>query len=118
MGIYENVKKACNNKGISINKLEQNLEFARSSISKFNTNVPSIEKMSLIAKELDVTVDFLMTGEEKVDEDHYYINDDAKEMAEFMHKNPEYKVLFDASRNVRKEDIEFVKQMLDRFRQN
>ena len=35
--------------------------------------------------------------------------------AEFLHKNPDYKVLFDASRKVKKEDIEFVKQMLDRF---
>lgn len=64
MGIYDNVKMACKNKGISINKLEQKLGFARSSISKFNTNIPSIEKMSQIAKELDVTVDYLMTGKE------------------------------------------------------
>ncbi len=45
----------------------------------------------------------------------YYFNDDAREMAEFMFKNPEYKVLFDASRKVKKEDIEFVKQMIDRM---
>lgn len=37
-------------------------------------------------------------------------------MAEFMFKNPEYKVLFDASRKVKKDDIEFVKQMIDRVR--
>lgn len=46
----------------------------------------------------------------------YYINDEAREMAEFLFKNPEYKVLFDASRKVKKEDIEFVKQMIDRVR--
>ena len=33
-----------------------------------------------------------------------------------MHKNPEYKVLFDASSKVKKEDIEFVKKMIDRVR--
>ena len=46
----------------------------------------------------------------------YYLNDEAKEMAEFLFKNPEYKVLFDASRKVRPEDIGFVKEMMDRMR--
>ena len=49
-------------------------------------------------------------------DDTYYLNDDAREMAQFMFENPEYKVLFDASRKVKKEDIEFVKQMIDRVR--
>lgn len=55
------------------------------------------------------------TGEEPVDES-YYFNEEARELAEFMFKNPEYKVLFDASRKVKKEDIAFVKQMIDRMR--
>ena len=46
----------------------------------------------------------------------YYLNEDARELAQFMFENPEYKVLFDASRKVKKEDIAFVKQMMDRMR--
>ena len=46
----------------------------------------------------------------------YYMNEDARELAQFMFENPEYKVLFDASRKVKKSDIEFVKQMIDRMR--
>lgn len=46
----------------------------------------------------------------------YYMNEDARELAQFMFENPEYKVLFDASRKVKKEDIAFVKQMIDRMR--
>lgn len=53
---------------------------------------------------------------ENVDpDDHYYLNDETMDMAQFMFENPEYRVLFDASRKVRKEDIEFVKQMIDRI---
>jgi hypothetical protein len=48
-------------------------------------------------------------------EQHYYLDDDAREMAEFMFNNPDYKVLFDASRKVKKEDIEFVRQMIERM---
>lgn len=51
-------------------------------------------------------------------DDRYYLNDDARDLAQFMFDNPEYKVLFDASRKVKKEDIEFVKQMMDRMRGN
>lgn len=48
--------------------------------------------------------------------EEYYINDEARELARFIFEHPEYKVLFDASRKVRAEDIEFVKQMIERMR--
>ena len=51
-------------------------------------------------------------------ESQYYLDDDVKDLAEFMFENPEYKVLFDASRNVSKDDIEFVKEMIDRMSNN
>ena len=47
----------------------------------------------------------------------YYYNLEARELAQFLYENPDYKVLFDASRNVKKDDIEFVKQMLDKFKE-
>lgn len=45
----------------------------------------------------------------------YYLNEDAKEFAEFLYTNPEYRVLFDATRKVKKDDIQFVKEMIDRM---
>lgn len=57
-----------------------------------------------------------LISEKEENEETYYFNEDARELAEFMFKNPEYKVLFDASRKVKKEDIAFVKQMIDRMR--
>jgi hypothetical protein len=49
-------------------------------------------------------------------EEPYYMNDDAREIAQFLYENPDYKVLFDASRKVKPDDIAFVKSMLDRFK--
>lgn len=57
-----------------------------------------------------------LISEKDESDESYYFNDDARELAEFMFKNPEYKVLFDASRKVKKEDIEFVKEFMDRMR--
>lgn len=77
---------------------------------------PKDEKLQKIADLFGVTTEYLRTGELKDDGEIYYLNDDARDLAQFMFENPEYKVLFDASRKVKKEDIEFVKQMIDRMR--
>ena len=44
----------------------------------------------------------------------YYLDPESAALAEFAHKNPEYKVLFDASRKVKPEDINFVLEMIKR----
>lgn len=65
MGLYENIRDIAKLKGYSVNKLEQELGFARSSINKFNKNTPSAEKLQQIADLLEVSLDYLMTGIEK-----------------------------------------------------
>ena len=67
MGLYENVKAAAKMKGYSINRLEQELGFARSYISKFKTITPSADKIQRIADFLGVSSDYLMTGEYPAD---------------------------------------------------
>ena len=64
MGLYDNVKNAAAKRGYSINRLEKELGFARSSISKFNKNVPGTDKISAIADFLDVPVSELLGLEE------------------------------------------------------
>ena len=90
-------------------------------IQKWETGVaePSISVLHKLAEIFNVEIGKLAEKNVKEQDDHspsYYLDKDAQEMAEFMHENPEYKVLFDASRHVSKEDIELVKQMLDRFK--
>ena len=127
MGLYERIKEVANTKGYSINRLEKELGFARSSINKFNTNTPSVDKIRQIAELLDVSVDAL-TGKERTSDyvvrtddgnelliETYYLNEETTKMAQFMFENPNYKVLFDASRKVKPEDIQIVKALLDKF---
>ena len=63
MGLYEQIRDVAKSKGYSINRLEQELGFARSSINKFNKNKPGIAKLQQIADFLGVTVDSLTTSE-------------------------------------------------------
>lgn len=65
MGLYENIRDIAKLKGYSVNKLEQELGFARSSVNKFNKNTPSAEKLQQIADLLGVSLDYLMTGVEE-----------------------------------------------------
>lgn len=76
---------------------------------------PRIDKIEMMANYFGVSKSELVEDKIIDTDNSYYLNDDAREMAQFMFDNPEYKVLFDATRNVKKEDIEFVKEMIDRL---
>lgn len=51
-------------------------------------------------------IDWNPKTQEITEIDDYYIDENAREYADFLHKNPEYKVLFDASRKVKTEDLQ------------
>lgn len=74
---------------------------------------PRIDKIELMANYFGISKAELV--EERTNETSYYLDEEAREAADFLHKNPEYKVLFDASRKVKKEDIDFVRKMIDKF---
>lgn len=63
MGLYEQIKEAANSKGYSINRLEKELGFPRSSISKYNKNIPSMEKIQKIADFLNLSISDIIKEE-------------------------------------------------------
>lgn len=116
MTLFERIEELRNSRGISQGKLEKELGFSNGSISKWKNSTPNPERLKKLADYFGVSVEYIMTGEDSNPETPYYLNDDAREMAQFMFENPEYKVLFDASRKVSKDDINVVKTLLDKFR--
>lgn len=118
--IGKRIKNRRKELGITQEELAQKLGYKnKSTIAKIENGTNDIVQSKVVefAKALDTTVAALMGWDdtEPEQEEHYYLDDDAREMAEFMFTNPEYKVLFDASRKVKKEDIEFVRQMIERM---
>lgn len=113
--IFEQLMKA---HGCTAYKVSVETGIAQSTLSdwKKGKSTPKQDKMQKIADYFNVSLEYLMTGEEKEVSEPYYLNDDAREMAQFMFENPEYKVLFDASRKISKADIETVKTIMDKFR--
>lgn len=79
--------------------------------------MPRVDKIQALCSWMGIELSDLL--EEKSDKTtkqaEYYLDDEAREYAEFLHKNPEYKVLFDASKKVKKKDIEFVTEFIERM---
>lgn len=75
--------------------------------------LPRMGKVQLLADYFHISKSDLLEEHTQESDTPYYLNEDAREMAQFLFDNPDYKVLFDASRKVKKEDILRVKQMID-----
>ena len=77
---------------------------------------PRMDKVDLMCKIFNCRRSDLIEDRSSLSEESsYYLNPDARDMAQFLFENPEYKVLFDASRKVKPEDIQFVREMIDRM---
>lgn len=63
MTLRERIKKLCKNKGISLNQLELNCGFAKGYLSKLDKSTPNTKKIQTIADYFNVTVEYLMTGD-------------------------------------------------------
>lgn len=64
MPIYDNVRVACKEQGISVSELEEELGFARSSIYKWNKHRPSVEKLKKVSDRLQKPMDYFLQEKE------------------------------------------------------
>ena len=62
--LYDNVKKICEEKGISVGKIEKDLQLSNGSICKWNENEPGIRKVQKVADYLGVSIEELLAEEE------------------------------------------------------
>lgn len=107
--------------GLSQQELADKLGISKSAVNMYERGErnPNFEVLEIIADFFNVDIDYLLGRTSKttvLPESAYYFNEDARDLAHFLFQNPEYKVLFDASRKVKKDDIEFVAKMLDRMK--
>ncbi|WP_165000313.1 helix-turn-helix domain-containing protein [Anaerophilus nitritogenes] len=62
--IVESIKKLCNRQGITLTHLEKKLGFGRGSISKWDKNTPSINRVKKVAEYFNVSLDYLLSMED------------------------------------------------------
>lgn len=120
---FENrLKKLRENAGITQKQLADSLNVTQTAVNYWENGKrePNIEMIQKIADYFDVTPAYVMGWENTesicglttfVDE----IDDYLQEIGEFLYYNPDHKVLFDSSMEVKPQDVNFAKEMLDRI---
>lgn len=109
MNSVERVKKLCKKNKIPISKLERDLGFSNGYIGQLRKGVFPDDRLAKIADYFGVSIEYLMTGEEK---ENYYINPETAKLAQEVFEDPELRILFDASRDLSPEDLQAVITMV------
>lgn len=85
--------------------------------------IPSLETLRKLASAMYMNIDTLVAtldGEQDVSlqtkDAGYYADPEVAEYAEELRTNPKYRLLFDASKDLSKEDIDFVVNMIEQLK--
>ena len=65
MDMKERVQELCKKNSISVSELEKTLGFGNGYISKLGQSTPNTSKIKLSADYFNVSIDYIITGEEK-----------------------------------------------------
>lgn len=111
--MYSVFEKLLKDRGITAYKVAKDTGVTTATLSSWKTGryEPKPEKLKIIADYFGVSVDYLMTGEEK-ESDKYYLNGETAEMAQALFENRDLRVLFDAARDASPEDLKTTYDML------
>lgn len=112
--MYEVFEQLLQKFGVTTYQVSKATGIAQSTFSSWKSrrNLISGEKAKKIADFFGVTVDYLMTGEEKEGGEKYYLNDETADMAQKLFENKELRVLFDAAQDASPEDLKTTYDML------
>lgn len=116
----KNLNKYINLSGKKQNVIAAEINVIPQTLNSWCTGqaMPRIGKIQLLADYFGINKSDLLEDKSDTENQICYINQDAKDMVQFLSKNPDYKPLVDASLKVKKEDISFVKEIINRVSNN
>lgn len=119
MNTTDVIRLLCKQNGISVTDLEKDLGFSNGSLLK-NNSIRS-DRLYKVAQRFNVSMEYLTTGQdsEKVSAEgnKYYFDDDTAQKAQELFDNPDLRMLFDAARDSKPEDLQMAADMLKRFKE-
>ena len=115
MTVYERIESLRKARNISQGNLEKELGFSNGSISKWKKATPKPERLQKLAEYFGVTMEYIMTGEEKEDSPIYYTNEETAKLAQEMFEDEDMRSLFHMKRTMPPErfkaHMEFMKNL-------
>lgn len=106
-----------NKKGISQKQLAKDLHMSSGIIGMYESGdrKPSVEAQEALADYFNVTLDYLMGRDSG---SVYYLNPETAQIAQEVFNDPDLKILFDAAKGSKPEDIRMAADMLKRFKRS
>lgn len=107
--IFENL---CNKNNVTPYRVCKETGLTTATISNWKAGryTPKQDKLQKIADYFGVTLEYLMTGEEK-EADRYYINEETAKVAQEIFENRELRALFDVQRDMEADDLRALHNM-------
>ena len=121
--LYRNIKRFRKELKMSQEDLAKKTGYTdRSSIAKIEKGMVDLpqSKIFLFAEALNVTPGELMGNVDEAvptngHEQEYYLDDETRELLQFLDENPEYKRILSSSRKLKPEDLMIIKAMIERM---
>lgn len=109
-----NLQRYMDERGLSRIELSQAIDVPYSTLSEWLTakKYPRIDKIEKLAFAFGIEKSDLIEDKPMLDE-NYYHDPEAAALADMIKDNPRYRVLFEASRDLSKENIDFVIKMIE-----
>lgn len=79
---------------------------------------PTVNHLQKIAKVLDCAMDDLIEYDKDSALSDYYENKETSKIAQELHDNPDFRTLFDATKNLKPEDIQMIIDIAHRIKGN
>lgn len=116
--MYENYERILKERGLTNYKVSKDTGIAQSVLSTWKTKgtTPRADKLQILAEYLDVSVDYLLGVQQNVQPEEYYQDNEASRAAQEAFEDPNLRVLFDAAKGSRSEDILMAAEMLRRLK--
>ena len=116
--MYKIFKELCEKHGVTAYRVSKETGISTATLSDWKTGktVPKADKMKKIADFFGVSTEYLMTGSDP-EAPTWYTNPDTAAEAQKVFQDPNLRILFDAAKDSRPEDIRMAAEMLKRFKE-
>lgn len=123
MTTQERILGILKERGIPVSRMERNLGFSNGYVKGLTKGTVPSDRLSMIADYLDLPIEYLLTGimpqdpaMESLTGTKYYFSDETAQVAQEIFEKPGLRMLFDAARDAKPEDLITMANLLERLK--
>lgn len=115
---YSRFEHLLNIKGVTASEVSKATGISRSALTdwKMGRYTPKLDKIQKIADFFGVNMSYFMDDNSDT-ENTYYVNEETAKAAQEIFENKDLRILFDAARDAKPEDLKMAAEMLRRFKE-